>query len=205
MTKDWIWESNIGSHVWGMNTPTSDLDLFQVYARPTREVLIGRSVKSKFIRDKEKDVDYAIHEIGEVVHQISKGNINFVLGLTSPMIYQKSHWFYELYGTYMHNLSKNIFHSIRGMTKHNYKKFIASELDSSEKKKNTIMRVVEFGIHFLLEHKLRYQPPIRDIKYADCFDQAITDLEKAYEICELPERPDTSVYDEFLARLRGEF
>ena len=205
MADDILWESNIGSHIWGMNTPKSDLDLFQVYVRPTREILIGRAVKSKFLQDKEKNVDYAIHEIGEVVNQVSKGNINFVIGLTSPIINQATHWFYELYGTFVHNKSKNIFHSIRGMAISNYKKFIESNLDTSEKKKKTIMRIVEFGIRFLLDKEIDYRPPMRDVSVASCFDDAIQTLEGAYEISSLPTSPDTRIYDEFLARLRGSF
>ena len=205
MTKDILWESNVGSHIWGMNHPASDLDLFQVYVSPTTDILVGRRIKSKSIQDKEKNVDYAIHEIGEVVHQVSKGNINYIMGLTSPMIYQKSHWFYELYGTFIHNKSKNMFHSVRGMSIANYKKFIASELDVSEKKKKTIMRLIEFGTRFLLHGEIEYCPPIRDVSSVDCFDDGIRSLEEAYDISKLHERPDTQIYDDYLARLRREF
>jgi predicted nucleotidyltransferase len=205
MTDDIIWESNVGSHIWGMNHAESDIDLFRVYVRPTDEILIGNRVKSMMVKDKEKNIDYAIHEIGEVVHQIAKGNINFVTGLTSPIINQKSRWFYELYGTFMHNLSKNVYHSIRGMSISNYKKFIASELDVSKKKKKTIMRVIEFGIRFLREGKIEYLPPERDLNYADAFEIALEVLQSSYNVSSLPDRPDTRVYDSFLARLRKDF
>lgn len=205
MVDDILWESNVGSHIWGMNTPTSDLDLFQVYVRPTEDILVGRRVKSKFVQDKEKNIDYAIHEIGEVVHQVAKGNINFVMGLTSPMIYQKTHWFYELYGTFMHNLSKNVYNSIRGMAKSNYKKFIEHEKDTSMKKKRTIMRMIEFGIRFLSTGKIKYLPPVRDLTLATSFEIALDTLKLSYDNSILPERPDTRIYDEFLVRLRNNF
>ena len=46
---------------------------------------------------------------------------------------------------------------------------------------------------------------MRDVSIPDCFEDGINTLEEAYELSSLPTSPDTRIYDEFLARLRGEF
>ncbi len=43
--------------MWKMNTPESDLDLFECFLMPTREVLKGKVPHNSFTQDKEKNTD----------------------------------------------------------------------------------------------------------------------------------------------------
>lgn len=60
-----LFRTNIGSHLWGMELPYSDIDIFEVYIAPKEDILIGKAdLKSKHIQ--EGGFDIARHEIGKV-------------------------------------------------------------------------------------------------------------------------------------------
>lgn len=40
-----LFVTNVGSHMWGMSTPDSDLDLMLVYQEDTRHILEGRGIE----------------------------------------------------------------------------------------------------------------------------------------------------------------
>lgn len=194
-----IAETVIGSHIWNMATPDSDLDLFRIYAEPTTAILNGTATKkSKFIQ--ENGTDIAVHEVEKVVEQLLKGNMNFLIGVLSPLVVLDTGYLEELRKITLQNLSKNCFHSIYGMAKANYKKYIESGADTSEKRCNKICRFLVWGINILRHNKVSFKPfeggtPEKVL-------ELLEELKHAYEESQLPEKPQEEPFREWLLNLR---
>ena len=80
-----LFETVVGSHAWNMNKPTSDIDIFQIYQVPTKDILSGILRQNSHFT-KGEDKDESRHEIGVVIEQLLKGNFNFVVGICSPIV-----------------------------------------------------------------------------------------------------------------------
>ncbi len=97
-----LWASVVGSHAWGMQRPGSDADIVVVTVASTRDVFVGKRSESKFsekmpVHDFEKracsfasigidpvDVDVTTWEIGNLVNQLKRGNVNSLWTVFSP-------------------------------------------------------------------------------------------------------------------------
>ena len=189
---DYLWTTNVGSHMWGMNHAKSDTDYFSCYLASTHGILAGTEKCASKQTTEEGDIDRAVHELGKTIHYLSKGNVNFLWGVYSPIIVDG--------GGFLKDLREqapfpgaNAFHSIRGMAKHNYKHFILDEraesMDSAkfQKKLNTIARTVQFGITLLKDEEIRFEK-VKDVTEAECV-QMMRELEAAYDETKLPELP----------------
>ena len=195
-----IFTTKIGSHIWKMNRPDSDEDIFKVYAVSTVELLKGTAnIRSKFKPSDERDV--AIHEVGKVVEQVIKGNFNFLIGVMSPIVILTSDIHTELKDIVKRNVAKNCYHSIRGMCLHNYHKFIDNSVKGNEKKCNVILRSLLFGKTLLETGEFKFKPivngTIKDI------DVAFQDIEEAYTNSKLPEIPNETTYRDWLYKVRS--
>ncbi|HDM35643.1 MAG TPA: hypothetical protein ENG09_00110, partial [Candidatus Syntrophoarchaeum butanivorans] len=97
-----------GSHMWAMNRPDSDIDLFTVFQVPSKTILVGDSYeKSKFIQKNGEDIH--MHEVGKVVEMLIKNNVNFVWGVTSPLFVEGDERIYKELGEIARSLlSKQI-------------------------------------------------------------------------------------------------
>jgi predicted nucleotidyltransferase len=230
---EWVlFVTSVGSHLWGMNTQESDLDVFKVFVVPTRDFLAGTAnVKSRFERipplteiiegyqlRSDLPCDIASHEVGTVINQLLKGNINFICGVMSPIVlfqhsfnwdpkklYAKSPFSLQaeiekLRSIVVETISKNCYNSIKGMADANYRKYIISGVDQSEHRCNTIARAVKFGIELLssgnfvfsaVENTLPTDIPI-----------LISALDIAYKKSKLPEQPDEKKYRDWLYEVR---
>jgi hypothetical protein len=124
------------------------------------------------------------------------------------------------------NPAKNIYNSVNGMTTKNLNKYFRTgsslhwsyrtngiltgdSLDEwmakRAKKLGQIRRMVEFGFRVLTTGNYDFKGvPLRDGGYED--EQNVrqwqADLSKAYDASELPEKPDTEPFEEFLMELR---
>lgn len=81
-----------GSHMWGLNTKHSDLDIRGVYLKPTREVLSihpGRDTIERVgaIND---EVDIQLYELGKLLRGLLKSNGNYIEMLLSPLVFYKT-------------------------------------------------------------------------------------------------------------------
>lgn len=197
-----ISRTTIGSTMWKMNNSKSDVDHFEIYLGSTKNLLKGipNNKSTWSISDK---VDINRHELGKVVDQLIKGNVNFIWGVTSPIVNRSTLEFRELRNLTFNNISKSTYHSIRGLAKSNYKKYLEGIENPSRKKCNIIVRSLDFGINLLKYGKLVYKPvrkgtPERILKKLD-------ELDKAYEKSTLPEKPDENAYREFLFRVRTNY
>lgn len=217
-----LFKTTVGSHAWDMQRPDSDIDTFEGYIVPTKDILSGiLRQNSHFTAGEVKDESR--HEIGVIVEQLLKGNFNFLVGVCSPIIDEdKCGYLKELKDITERNLAKNIYHSTRGMAIHNYNKyfinnghrklsFINGEIqfiepkkvysqEELQKKTNQIVRSLMFG-YWILNHN--------EIKYYNITDQETSEiqywmnrLDEAYKLSELPEKPDPTEFRNFLYKIR---
>lgn len=208
-----LFETNIGSHAWQMNRPDSDIDLFSAYIIPTRDLLSGRNHGYGSHCSGSSgagEEDRVSHEIGKVVNMLIKGNINFLVGVLSPIvIHDHNNWLeclrsiVEVYGQ-----TKACTHSIRGLAVHNYRKYKDITDDKVLTKTcNTINRTLLLGVNLLNGNGFKFQPiwnqtPEDVINMLDEFDKAVLNSK-------LPEATDPEPFREYLynvrlAELKGE-
>lgn len=200
-----IFETMVGSHMWGVQHEGSDEDRFVCYAAPTKDVLryavpIGDVPTGRGFQFHGDKTDTSIHEAGTVVNQLVRGNVNFLWGVMSPIVVKTSPWHEELEEIVKRNVAKNCYNSIHGLAVHNYSKYVESKKDQSEKRCNTIVRTINFGIHLLNWGEFNFIPTIK-VKPQDVWD-AIKKLDEVYLNSQLPERPNEAEYREWLYRLR---
>ena len=193
-----IGETIVGSHVWKMNHKDSDVDIFQVYVEPTRRTLDATASKRSLFIQKDNH-DYAIHEAEQVVEQLLKGNINFIVGILSPEINVTSDPFNELRKITETNLSKNCFESIKGMAMHNQLKFEKAG-KMTEKKWNQLIRILDFGIRILDGKGAKFEPVSGGFK--GIFEVRLAHLQTAYDKSHLPEKPKADPFRDWLYNLR---
>lgn len=198
---DNFFTTEVGSTIWQMRHAGSDTDLFRVYVASTEEILKGTAnTRSKFIQ--ENDIDIALHELGKVTEQLLKGNLNFLVGVMSPIVVEAHNplMLHELRGIVIDNISKNCYHSIHGLAVHNYKKYIESGKDNSERRCNKILRVLQFGMTLLNTGKFEFKPFSGGVDYE--IEEWIEILDDAYKSSTLPEKPNESAYRAWLYKIR---
>lgn len=206
-----LFVTNVGSHMWSMQTPESDLDLMLVYQEDTRNILEGRGIEKtrpdRSFMQHGTLIDQKEQEIGHLVNKLIDGNVNAIWTVCTPLVMHDHPYLHELREITVENLSKASYASIRGMT--------YSQIADIEKRKDvmppfksarTAMRTCHFGI-FLLEqnrldfnvkHLMGMNPEEKDARHS------LDMLENAYESSKLPERPDEKPFREFLFKIRME-
>lgn len=194
--------TTVGSTMWKMNNSKSDKDYFDIYLGSTKDLLKGLDIgKSTFTSSPNEDVH--IHELGKVINQLIKGNINFIYGVTSPIINKSTLEFRELRRLAIKNISKNSYHSIRGFALGNWMDYIDGLGDITNKKCKVVLRGLNFGINLLKHKKLVYKS-VR-IVTPERIRKKFDELDIAYEKSTLPEKPDEYAYREFLYKVRKDY
>jgi len=221
-----LFKTVVGSHAWNMQRPDSDIDIFEGYIVPTKDILSGiLRQNSHFTAGEAKDESR--HEIGVIIEQLLKGNFNFMVGVCSPITEEDKYGYLaELRDIVKRNLAKNIYHSTMGLAYHNYKKYILNnesriaEYDNVngklhlkesapkkiltpfeiQKKTNQVVRSLMFGHSILKEGKINYYQ-ITDQETSE-IQYWMNRLDEAYKLSELPEKPDPTEFRSFLYRLR---
>jgi predicted nucleotidyltransferase len=220
MTKEWygearmLWETNVGSHMWGMERPESDVDVFACVISRTDSLLAGYpparpNAFSKEAPDGTK-VDYTIFEIGHVVNQLVKANVNFLWGVFSPIRIKVDEELRPQYDEFMRlariSLSKECYHSIHGLARSNFEKYIRDKnLDEKtrNKKARQVVRTIQFGIHLLEDDSIIFAP-VWEAVLEDIPIQLV-ELERAHSVSKLPEMcPNEKEIRDWLVRLRLE-
>ena len=191
----------VGSHMWKMQRPDSDLDIFTCYVGPTRDLLIGRQFKSVSTPLPDDNLDMTEHEIGKVVNMLIKGNINFVWGLTSPEIETTTPYHEDLIKIFKQELSKNVYHSIDGLFRNNYKKYVSKVKKIQPKRIWMMYRTLKFGIALLETGELNYKAVDTTISLKD-LNETHLELANAFENSTLKTEPKTEAYYDFLYKVR---
>lgn len=190
----------VGSHIWKMDTSESDKDYFDIYLEATEDIFRGIArFKSKHYKE-PLNVDIVTHELSHVIGQLLKGNINFLIGVASPIVINSNEWFEELRDITLRNVSQNTYHSIRGLAIHNYEKYIDDRRGISIRKANQILRILEFGINLLKYRKLKFDaftggtPELIELK--------VKELKDVFENSTIPEKPDEDAFRDYLLKMR---
>jgi hypothetical protein len=171
--------TNCGSHMWKMERPDSDMDLFKAYIAPTYEILSGIGHQNSHFSQVD-EVDTASHEIGVVISQLIKGNVNFIWGVHSPVVIEDKDNALAQLRELTKAPASNCYNSIRGLAYHNYSKYIVDRKESVEvwqKRMNIICRTLQFGIGILRGYGYHFEPfwagtPTRIIDLMDELDAA---------------------------------
>jgi len=202
--KDIVGRTIIGSHLWGMEEKGSDIDYYVLYREPTYKILNGTSSsrnKQKFgVNESGIATDSQFYEIGHAVNLLIKGNINHIIGVCSTLQTSSTDEFKELAYITRTNLSKNIYHSINGLAKGNYEKFIKYGKENTLKKRNTITRTLQLGITLLERNTILFNAT-KDSTEDDIL-KLISKLDIVYEESKLPEKPDGKPFRDWLLKAR---
>lgn len=194
-----IGETIIGSHVWKMNHSGSDTDIFRIYQEPSISVLDGTAKKASFFEQGDTNEDIAIHEVEKVIIMLMNGNVNFIIGVMSPLVNKNSLDFQELRELYLSNISKNCYHSIKGMATSNYQKYgKLGKLD--EKKWNQITRLLKFGINIMDGRGIIFEPSSGGNE--ETFNKLMLELDESYKSSSLVENPIPDSYRIWLRDIR---
>lgn len=190
----------VGSHVWRMDTPKSDIDIATVRIEPTIDVLKNiANIKTTFVSGVEDKTSY---EIGPLIEGLIKCNIDSMKMVVSPVpsIYELKGYKEELCAIIYNNLSKDIFNSTHGLGSGNYKKYIIrrKEVDNP-KRVNTICRTLQFGITALETGKIKFEPYYGTIEE---IPEMLRDIQVARINSSLPEHSDPNPFREFLYNIR---
>jgi predicted nucleotidyltransferase len=201
-----LWTTVVGSHVWDMNRPDSDIDEFTVYIVPTTEILSGtnRGGGSHFTSYEEKDEHR--HEIGHVIDHLLTGNINYLIGVMSPITtYQRVNHRERLRSIMLeYGQSKSSYHSIKGLAISNYRKYVIGHDTAREypleKKCNLICRSLMFGINLLNGNGFQFNPVKKQNEYDVKAKLRLLDI--AYKGSKLPDHVDSEPFRNYLLNLR---
>ena len=225
-----LFRTIVGSHMWGQHHSQSDKDMFECHIFDTRSFMLGdRHDGCEKTKGDNWEKDSC--EIGHVIKQLLKGNVNFLWGVMSPkfdlVCTNIDPTFFNLRGIVESNLSKATVHSIRGFAIHNLRHWFGIKvekklcmcgntlyvitnnkiprLEPKDKKYwkilNTCARTLDFGIKLLRDGVLDFENP-RGAKETKDVIGLLNELETAYKESELPDKPDPVPFEEFLILTR---
>lgn len=208
-----ICKTVIGSHIWNMNHEFSDLDLFVVETQPISKILRGKySNKSKFVPHAKgyegyekrlggKSTDVSIHSAQTTIEQLIKMNLNFLVGIMSPIPIVGNFNYEILKGIVKSNLSKRCYYPIRGMATHNMKKYIYSDKDNTNHRRQKIYRVLRFGIGLLRYGEFEFRPSPQKVSTL-MLEETLESLDIDFDLSDLPERTDEEPFRDWLENVR---
>lgn len=219
----------VGSHMWGMQTEQSDVDLALTYIIDSDDFLSGYQIptkKNRKFQSGEKEYDIQYYEIGHLVNLLLKGNVNAIWAVCSPVTYPLFEMnaismdtavseMNRIFGEDVHaslkdmveaNLSKESYYSIRGMVESQY-------LDHKKRKDvmphgkalKTCIRTCQFGIELLTKGKLVFAPTPNNIDSDNLMAEAeryITNLDEAMARSALQEKPPEKPFRDLLLLCR---
>jgi len=214
-----LWTTVVGSHLWGMEHEGSDTDFMEVYIADSKEFLIGKHRKyegGEHIKSHDGSIDIVRYEIGHFIHQLIKGNCNYIWGLMSPLVCKGSGDNFNvekntpkelqiLRAIFKENLSKACYHSIHGLAVKNAKKYLTKDRYSEKwkKKLKLIIRTLLFGINLISQKSIIFEYreaffPLTESDYIYWLNM----LDTVYEASDLPAKTDEKPFLDFLLKLR---
>jgi hypothetical protein len=202
-----LFETVVGSHLWGMEHEGSDIDIFRCILMDSKSVLKGGKVGNSNYSEYGK-IDMQVMELGHLIDLLSDNNYNAILYVMSPHVrFFNGNTLENLRSILTYEgLSKQVFHSIHGLGVSNNRKYIVSGLDASEHRCNIICRSLQFGINLLNDGTVRFAKfeggtPAK-------VESLIIELEHAFDASKLPEKVPHSTkmrYSELLLGKRLEY
>ncbi len=207
-----LYISCVGSHMWGMESKESDIDLVMIYIVPTKRILRGEkfpaTIRQEMAARGGGIYDTLGWEIGHLIDLLIKGNVNAIWYATSPLVIMPSALQEELSAIVQANLCRESYHSIKGMAESQ----INSETGQLKlsgtglvkrpgKGYRTALRTINFGIKLLREARISYEPVMHDPALEE-LKEGMNQLDEAYRQSMLPDLPDEDQFRDFLLRQR---
>jgi len=137
-----------GSHLYGFNSPDSDIDLRGISISNTHQFLgLNRPMQNLDI--KEGNMDIVIQEIGTITNLALKSNCTTLEQVIAPQIYSTPE-FLEWKPMVLGMINKTgLYKSYKGMAIFNYQKFIKTGRKKTVKKYLYVYRALLAGTHAL--------------------------------------------------------
>ena len=194
----------VGSHMWNMQNGENDIDLVMIYIAPTRSILRGErippTIRQEIAARGGEVYDTLGWEVGHLINQLIKGNVNAIWYVSSPLHVKPSPIQEELSLLVQANLCRETYQSIKGMAESQIK----SETGASRKPGKgyrTALRTINFGIALLSEARICFATVLHTPKAGEVSEK-MQQLEEAYESSLLPDLPDEDAFRDYLMRLR---
>ena len=201
-----LFETEVGSFMWGMGTKESDRDVMQIYMQSPRDILSGYNLtKNKPQRQFKQhgwEWDYQHMEIGHLVNLLIKGNVNAIWATMSPVIlndYTKD--LLGLRELAAENLSKASYHSIHGMAISNVNDNVKRPNMPKNKAYKQALRTIMFGINMFKYGDIKFVPVTFEVTKEDV-DLALIELEESHTKSTLPNVPNEQKFRDYLYALR---
>jgi predicted nucleotidyltransferase len=193
--------------MWGMDNLDSDVDVSCVFKIPVKNILSGKSgdmaMKDFHMKyNSGRDLDLKCQEIGHLINQLIKGNVNAVWTVMSPKIVWCDDYiaYNDLRNLVEENISKLMYKSIFGLSTSQMADGDA-HIEKREKCYKSAMRTINFGICVFNDHEIKFEPVFGNVERHELTD-AFYDLEEAMEKSSLIECPDEEKFREYLFNLR---
>ena len=207
-----LYISCVGSHMWGMESKESDIDLVMIYIVPTKRILRGEkfpaTIRQEMAARGGGIYDTLGWEIGHLIDLLIKGNVNAIWYATSPLVIMPSALQEELSAIVQANLCRESYHSIKGMAESQInsetgqlKLSGAGLVKRPGKGYRTALRTINFGIKLLREARISYEPVMHDPALEE-LKEGMNQLDEAYRQSMLPDLPDKDQFRDFLLRQR---
>lgn len=207
-----LYISCVGSHMWGMESKESDIDLVMIYIVPTKRILRGEkfpaTIRQEMAARGGEIYDTLGWEIGHLIDLLIKGNVNAIWYATSPLVIMPSALQEELSAIVQANLCRESYHSIKGMAESQInsetgqlKLSGAGLVKRPGKGYRTALRTINFGIKLLREARISYEPVMHDPALEE-LKEGMNQLDEAYGQSMLPDLPDEDQFRDFLLRQR---
>ncbi len=209
--EDYLFVTEVGSRMWGMEEFASDYDLFHCFQTPAYEYLSTGNFchtrpSRRYFDDESRDIDAQYMEIGHLINLLKKGNVNAIWAVCSPVVRKDSLVLQDLRSVTLANLSKQSYHSIKEMVESQFADAVkrANFNKTPQKALATSLRTLKFGIKLLFEGEVDFHV---DRCYAsrprtDMILSGLQDLNQAYINSNLPCIPDPEPFEKFLYGLR---
>lgn len=202
-----LFVTEVGSRMWGMATPESDYDHVVVYQVPTRRILEGHRVPEtrptrQYVDEAGREMDISYSEIGHLVAQLTKGNVNNLWTVTSPVVVEPSPVLDALASLARKTVSRASYHSIMGMAQSQYADSVKrAAVRDPHKSLATAYRTARFGITLFETGRIEYRPVSWTVEDREV-QAAFRDLAAARDASNLPDAPDEAAFRRLLSDLR---
>lgn len=208
-----LWETEHGSLMWGMFVPgKSDHDRCHVRQIPTKYILEGHRIPETWPQSHHfgldgVEIDNTYLEIGHLINQLIKGNINNIWYVMTPIIIHDNPILQELRKLVKENPSRAPYHSLKGMVISQMKDEIKRPRLSGGKGYRTAARTALFGSKLLSRWEFDFRVPTSIVNLEisrEMVETAINALDDAYDNSPFPDKPNEEPFRQFLCEMRFE-
>lgn len=205
-----VFATNVGSHMWGMELPTSDYDVVDIYTVSTIHLLDGRqyprTLPQRFgvVYNGVENSDVTSQEIGHLIGKLIDGNVNAIWATMSPIIIREHPAHNMLCTIVEKNLARCSFQSLNGIINSHLKDATKFNDDYEKQQKilRSALRVAKFGITLFEHGRIEFKSCNYDVSPEEVTTH-LTEMCNAHDSSNLPDRPNEAMYRKFLYEFRN--